>query len=209
MYRSTKKKIRGWKRHKRKIEVWKERHLRLDMEYVRDRHRDYAKLWIHPFYGIPNVNPPDWYNRLLVKAMIDVYDEWHRRMEAENEDFYLKIWLFEHDFIGSQIVTAYKEAIDFYSDAFDKEDGGQSFPMKRFEPLQHELNRFDWQLHIHAHYYWLSEMEEDAAAGLITREDILHIKDVSYQKVTYEHDVLYKVKAGNVWIGSLTEEPSS
>ena len=82
MYFSAKKKIRGWKRLKRRIEWWKSDNIQLNMEYLRDHHRDYVKLWISPFYGLQTVTPPLWYKRLLLEAMIDVYHEWHKQLKA-------------------------------------------------------------------------------------------------------------------------------
>lgn len=72
-YFSKKKKIRGWKRHKRKIERWKQNAINLDMDYLRNYQRQYEKLWIHPFYKLERRNPPNWYQSLLLDAMIEVY----------------------------------------------------------------------------------------------------------------------------------------
>ncbi|MEH7457863.1 hypothetical protein V7183_11645 [Bacillus sp. JJ1127] len=44
LYHSKKKKIRGWKRHKRKVERWKQNVINIDMNYIREHQRDYAKL---------------------------------------------------------------------------------------------------------------------------------------------------------------------
>jgi len=207
MYFSAKKKIRGWKRLKRRIEWWKSNNIQLNMKYLRDQHRDYVKLWIPPFYGLQTMTPPLWYRRLLLKAIIDVYHEWHKQLKAENEDFYLKIWLYEPDFIRSQIVAAYKEAIDFYSDSFDKQEETEASPLKIYEPLEHELNAFVWEPHIHTEYYWLSDLEEDLELGLRSRGDVLRIKEISYSKDNDGKDEWYKVNAGTVWIGSLKEVP--
>jgi len=117
-YFSKKKKIRGWKRHKRKIERWKQNAINLDMDYLRNYQRQYEKLWIHPFYKLERRNPPNWYKSLLLDAMIEVYLEWHQKMKKEEEDFYLKLWLYDPHFINSQIVVAYRNCLDFYDETF-------------------------------------------------------------------------------------------
>ena len=137
--------------------------------------------------------------------MIDVYHEWHKQLKAENEDFYLKIWLYEPDFIRSQIVAAYKEAIHFYSGSFDKQEEKEAFSLKIYEPLEHELNAFEWEPHIHTVYYRLSDLEEDLELGLRSSGDVLRIKEMSYSKDNDGKDEWYKVDAGTVWVGSLKE----
>lgn len=52
--------------------------------------------------------------------MIEVYLEWHQKMMDENEEFYLKIWLYDPNFINSQIVVAYRDCLDFYNKTFKK-----------------------------------------------------------------------------------------
>lgn len=97
----NKHKIRGWKRKVRQIEKWKQRYMRLDMEYFAHHQRDYVKLWIDPFYRVVRRNPPVWFSRLLLAALIDIYEEWHQQLKQRNEPFYLKIWLYEPSFIMS------------------------------------------------------------------------------------------------------------
>ncbi|MGG3471610.1 hypothetical protein ABES02_29605 [Neobacillus pocheonensis] len=147
-YHSEKKKIRGWKRHKRKIERWKQESIDLDMDYLRDYQRTYVKLWIHPFYGLVRRNPPVWYKRLLLDAMMDVYLAWYRKMKKENEDFYLKMWLYDPHFINSQIVLAYKDCLEFYDKTFEKRKVHKDFPYDKFNSLKEKLEKFEWELHV-------------------------------------------------------------
>jgi len=202
LYHSRKKKVRGWKRHKRSIEVWKQTVMNLDMDYVRDNERDYVKLWIRPFYSLPKTNPPNWFNRLLFNAMIDVYLNWHEKMTDENEDFYLKIWLYEPNFIRSQIVVSYKDYIDFYKYTFDRNPITKNFPIHKCKSLEDKLSMFDWELCIDADEYWESEMKEYMKLAEI--EEIIN-KSYRTKKVSssYGDDVLYKVNVGDVWLGTL------
>ncbi|MDN4617549.1 hypothetical protein QCD85_05535 [Paenibacillus sp. PsM32] len=105
----NKKKIRGWKRRIKQIEDWKQRYIHLDIEQLERHHRDYVKLWINPFYQLTKRNPPVWYARLIFGAMIEVYESWYQQLKLLNEPFYLKIWLYDPNFISSQIVVAFRE----------------------------------------------------------------------------------------------------
>lgn len=206
-YHSKKKKIRGWKRHKKKIDRWKQNVINLDMNYIRENQRDYAKLWIHPFYALVRTNPPNWYNRLLLSAMIDVYLDWYEKMTNENEDFYLKIWLYEPDFISSQIVVSYKDCINFYDNTFDKYTIPKAFPFHKYESLKDKLTLFEWEAHIDANKYWEEDLNENIELGLSTKDKISAIINKSYKtekiKLNYGYDVLYKVNVGDIWVGTL------
>lgn len=206
-YHSKKKKIRGWKQRKRKIESWKQSVMDLNIEYVRENQRDYAKLWIHPFYSLVPRNPPNWFNRLLLDAMIDVYLNWHEKMTKENTDFYLKIWLYEPDFIRSQIVVSYKDCINYYSDTFDKHPIPKTFPIHTYKSLEDKLSLFHWETHIHAYEYWESELKEDIESGFKTEAEVEDIKNKSYKteklRLSYGDDIRYRVNVGDVWLGTL------
>lgn len=206
-YHSKKKKIRGWKRHKKKIQRWRQNVIDLDMDYIREHQRDYVKLWIHPFYKLVRTNPPNWYNRLLLNEMIDVYLSWYEKIEKESDDFYLKIWLYEPDFISSQIVVSYKDCINTYNDTFDKSTNTKSFPDHKFESLKDKLALFDWEAHIDADKYWESELKEDIELGFRTEAELNKIRNKSYKtekiKLSYGEDILYKVNVGDVWVGTL------
>ncbi len=208
IYYSKKKKIRGWKRHKRKIEVWKQNVMNLDMEQIREDKRDYAKLWIHPFYSWNRINPPTWYNRLLLEAMIDVYLNWYEQMLSENKKFYLKIWLYEPNFISSQIVVAYKDCLHFYDKTFDKQEQEKNFPIEKYAALKDKLELFNWEPHIEADIYELGDLKEDIQYGIRTEDEVTDIINQSYKTEkldisNYGEETLYKVNVGDVWVGTL------
>lgn len=206
-YHSEKKKIRGWKRHKRKIERWKEDAMNLDIDYLREYHRDYIKLWIHPFYVLVRRNPPVWYNKILLEAMIDVYLAWYEKMKNENEDFYLKIWLYDPHFINSQIVVAYKDCIDFYNETFEKRKEHKKFPYDKFCSLKNKLKQFEWELHIDTDYYDENDLNERIMDGFSTEKEVQAIKDKAYKirRISNENetDLQYCIDKGDVWIGTL------
>lgn len=206
-YHSKKKKVRGWKRHKRKIEKWKQTVIDLDMKYIHEEQRNYAKLWIHPFYSLVRRNPPNWFNRIVLNEMIDVYLSWYDQMTKENEIFYLKIWLFEPDFINSQIVVSYKDCINYYNDTFNKSPIERPFPLHKYESLKDKLDLFEWEVYINDDMYWDSDLKEDIATGFQTQAEVEEIINKSYiaEKVKLSHgdDILYKINVGDVWLGTL------
>lgn len=206
-YFSKKKKIRGWKRHKRKIERWKQNAINLDMDYLRNYQRQYEKLWIHPFYKLERRNPPNWYQSLLLDAMIEVYLEWHQKMKKEEEDFYLKLWLYDPHFINSQIVVAYRNCLDFYDETFKRRQENKGFPFDKFHSLRDKLEQFEWNLHIESDYYDENDLNEWLKEGALTEKEVSRIKGKAYDAVRIKDEdgsfLQYSLDKGDVWIGTL------
>lgn len=207
-YSSGKKKIRGWKRHVRKIEQWKQRALHLDMDHLALHERDYEKLWIHPFYALERRNPPLWYRKLLLEAMIDVYLSWHDTMTKTNEDFHLKIWLYYPNFINSQIVVAYRECINFYDTAFEEQHKMKEFPYHQYTFLREKLEMFDWKLHVESEHHFESDWIEWIEADDASEEELMKIRNQAHEtkKIEYEDgssDTLFIHYVGDVWVGTL------
>jgi len=180
------------------------------MDYLAHHRRDYAKLWIHPFYALERKNPPMWYNRLLLQAMIDVYLNWHKKMSKTNEPFYLKIWLFDPHFIESQIVVAYRDCLHLYDNTFDSAAVQKPFPFHQYTFLKDQLELFDWKLHIDSDTYMESDLMEDLHEGLMTEKEVEKIKKQAYQVTTIPWDgkpeKVYSLQVGDVWVGTLKDE---
>lgn len=203
---ANQKKIRGWRRRVKQIEQWKQHYLELDMEELERNHRDYVKLWIDPFYRLTRRNPPVWYARLLLAAMIEVYQSWSRQMRGLDEPYYLKIWLYHPHFINSQIVVAFREALHFYDHTFDPGNDNKAFPTQLYGTVP-GLQPFQWELAIDADRYWLSDLQEDINWGFKTEKDIEAIQDKAYASETVRsgagEDTVYKVRVGDVWLGEI------
>ncbi len=206
-YHSRKQKMRGWKRRKRSIQLWREQMLELDMETMRSENFDYAKLWIYPFYSISPIDPPHWFQRLLLSEMIDVYAHWQKRMEQEQEPFYLKIWLYEPNFILSQMVAAYRNRLHFYNQHFQPAPAASKpFPFASTGKLGEQLQQLDWQLCIQEELYWSNELQDNITAGLRTEAEVQRLIERAYatEMMQYggEEQTVYKVRVGDVWLGT-------
>ncbi|MCP3776693.1 hypothetical protein NLX71_25985 [Paenibacillus sp. MZ04-78.2] len=206
----TKKKIRGWKRRLREIDEWKRRVINVDMEQLNKYHRDYAKLWIPPFYGIHRRNPPVWFNRLILEAMLEVYENWLQKFKEMDEEFYLKIWLYDPHFINSQIVAAYKECLFFYDQTFDlaRQEQEKKFPFDKYTSLKDQLEKFNWRLHIDSDVFTESDLIDNIQRGWMSENEVKAIKSKAYKVDSInlsdgDTDKVYSVKVGDVWVGSI------
>jgi len=203
---SNKKKIRGWKRRVKQIDQWKLRYIELNMGQLKANQRDYVKLWIDPFYRLTRRNPPVWFFRLLLAAMVEVYHSWHQTLKQLDEPFYLKIWLYHPNFIQSQIVAAFRECLHFYDHTFDENNESKAFPIHIFRNTD-ALDQFKWELYKDSDYYWLSQLQEDIELGWRTEKEIEAIKAKAYHLESVElgngMDTLLHVKVGDVWLGEI------
>ncbi|WP_412759328.1 hypothetical protein [Niallia circulans] len=189
------------------MERWKQNAINLDMDYLRNYQRQYEKLWIHPFYKLERRNPPNWYKSLLLDAMIEVYLEWHQKMKKEEEDFYLKLWLYDPHFINSQIVVAYRNCLDFYDKTFKRRQENKEFPFDKFHSLRDKLEQFEWDLHIESDYYDENDLNEWLEEGALTEKEVSRIKGKAYDAVRIKDEdgsfLQYSLDKGDVWIGTL------
>ncbi len=100
---NSKKKFRGGKRRIRQIETWKEKHLQFDVYKVEKFSNDYVMIWIYPFFSLVPYPLPHWYKRLLVDVLLEVYDSWKHQLSKYDEEALLQLWIFENNFIHSQV----------------------------------------------------------------------------------------------------------
>lgn len=126
--KSINKKIRGLKRKQKYIDNWVELNKELDLDYLMNQKYDYRKLWIYPFnqLRICNVNTvrkmivPQRVKNRIFNEMLHMLSDWNQKLSHLNEPYYLKIWLFEPNFMDSQIVVAIGDRAEYYERIFNK-----------------------------------------------------------------------------------------
>lgn len=197
---TNRKKIRGWKNQIKKIEKWKRQNLDLDIENLKMYNRDCVKIWIDPWSRLIKRNPPQWYCKLIFKAMIEIYISWYEKLQELNEPFYLKIWLYKPNFIKSQIVVAIREDLNFYDDIFAKNSSTKQFPYQDFHRESLDLSNFNWTL-FKDEYVCFEKLDE------LSKSEIKKLNSKAYEieKVQIDdgEDVCYKTKIGDIWVGEI------
>ena len=119
------KKVRGHRRRWSDIDRWVETHKNLNLEYLKEYQRDYAKIRVHPWSGISLTNsqtpePTRQTKTKILSGLIEIYDSWKNELDKLGENYYLKIWLFEQRFASSQVVCALGDYLEFYENTFLK-----------------------------------------------------------------------------------------
>lgn len=191
-------KIRGWKRRLRHVDYWVRNNEDIDLEMLEERNIDYSKLWIDPFFSLREYTLPNWYKRLLVQALLDVYFSWEKTLKELDEPYYLKIWIFEKDYMRSQVVTSYRESLHKYDDTFSE--------INRIEELPPEIkiktaDQLEWGQGIFLVPCSKKEMLEDIEDGFLTTEEFDQLIDSAYSIDENSDDTIYYVINDTVWVG--------
>src|SRR5690554_4737715 len=90
------RKIRGHKRRWNDIEKWINNHKDLNLDYLKDYKRDYAKIRVHPWSGLALTNstipePKRETRKRITSGLIEIYDSWKITLDKLGEPYYLKI----------------------------------------------------------------------------------------------------------------------
>ena len=206
-FRSIKKKVRGLRGKVKRIEWWKEQHLDLDLNRLEKYGKEYVKVWISPFYNLYTINkfesghknPPNWFNRLILRSMIDIYKSWEIKLKETGQPYYLKIWLYDPNFVDSQIVAAIGDNINYYLNLFEK-DNNRQFPYEEYSISGIDLKDFNWVLYKDQYVVFESEHTDEP-------EYLNYIKKraakVPQEKVLGNDETCYYIRSGNIWVGSM------
>lgn len=110
VYLSKSKKVRGLKRALKKIHIWKVKNILFNIENFEKEKKHHLKLSFSPFFNIfKNRVAPLWYQRVLMKALYEIYLAWAMELSKSNRKFYAKIWILKNDFMSSRLVIALDE----------------------------------------------------------------------------------------------------
>jgi hypothetical protein len=153
----------------------------------------------------------EWKRKVInidLEHLNEVYESWCNKLKKTNEEFYLKIWLYEPNFINSQIVAAYKECLHTYDKTFDFARNEKKFPFDKYTYLKDKLEMFNWSLHIDSDVFTESDLIDNIQRGWISEDEFKVIKSKAYSvdiiKLSgRDTDKVYSVKVGDVWVGSI------
>ncbi len=210
------KKIRGHKRRWKDIDRWVETHKNIDLDYLNEYQRDYAKIRVHPWSGISLTNsltpePSRTTKIKIINGLIEIYDAWKRQLDKLGECYYLKIWLFEPRLSNSQVVCAIGDCMDFYENTFFKPDDSKELKPENYGLLKSEVSRFNWEYRFDEDHF--DNSEPGSLELYATLEDFEEDKrwfeqmlkkphrTTKFKKPIGEATESYSFKQGDVWLG--------
>lgn len=200
---SNKKKVRGWKRRLRQLERFRLAHRTLDVEALRGSHYDYVKVWLDPWSRLEGRNPPVWFRRRVLAALVDIHDAWRAALKTMDEPYYLEIWLFHPDFYRSQVVAAMDWRMEHYRNVFEPAPSAAPRPPALYDDAAFDLDRFQWRPGTEVNMYLASpgELDADVQADFERR--------ASRIEQARNGDLMYFFEQGAVWQGTLRDDPST
>ncbi len=192
----------------KEIDHWVQSNKTLDIEYLKQRQREYVKVWVHPFSGIFILNsefsPPKGKSRQkILEGIFTIYHSWKKQLDELEIPYYLKIWYFPHDVLKNQVVCAIGDFVDFYDVTFFKPEATKTFP--------EDTKGLTWEYRHQEHHIRESDIEEPEMFG--TYRDYLDYKKWidgvmknpktrinTYQNEDGTKDTYYSIKECDVWI---------
>ena len=192
------KKIRGWNRRIKQLDAWQKQNEIPNLTHFDERNEVYVKIWLSPWYRLVKRQPPMWFQRQILMRMLNVMSSWRRHFETHNQPFDLQIWLFQPNFIISEIVCARVRAWGEKRDNYFENDGeNKPFPHVLF--LNEALKTMTWDSRFFENTLRKKEddLDNDFIKTLIKkgwREEII-------LQNTVNEDVMYSLKNADVWVG--------
>ena len=210
------KKIRGHKRIWKEIEKWKKSQLNLDINYLKSQQRSYAKIYVHPFCDYSGLNseipqPKRATRKLILESLFEIYESWKKQLEAFNQPFYLKIWVFEPFFSNSQVVCSIGSCLDFYNTTFYKPVFKENLMKPNFDNSKYKFKNLNWEYRLHENFIdntYVGEIEDYQNESEYLKNKMWFENKLKkkHRKIVYNEPVgdateAYGFKLGVVWLG--------
>jgi len=210
------KKIRGHKRRWKDIDHWVETHKNLDLDYLKEYQRDYAKIRVHPWSGISLTNSqtpePSRTTKInILNGLTEIYDAWKQQLDKLGKSYYLKIWLLEPRFSNSQVVCAIGDCLNYYENTFFKPDNSKELKSENYGRLKNEVSKFNWEYRLDEDHF--DNSEPGSPELYATLKDFEESKRWFEQMLKKPHRITnfkepigeatesYSFKKGDVWLG--------
>lgn len=210
------RKIRGHKRRWKEIDNWVDAYKNIDIDSLKSRQRDYAKISVHPWSSISLLNseilcPTGKTKMKIFKGLIEIYNAWKNELDQLGELYYLKIWLYEPRFLKSQVVCAIGDCLDFYTKTFFKPDDTKVLNPKNYGLLEKEVSQFAWEYCLDEDHF--NNNEVGSPDMYKTLEDYEAYKNWFDKKLKKPHRFMkakepigeiteyYSFNRGAVWLG--------
>lgn len=184
------RKIRGINRRKRAIEQWGAHHQTLDIEKLKETHRDYVKFWVRPWTDFSLINsvypePTGELKASLIANLMTIYESWDELLKQLEQPYYLQTWLFEGAISRSQIICTIQEPMDF-TNVFEPVDEQSNEGIKSSshynEQTAEVLDRYQWKLHRYIQAYDLADSWDAAYIESLDRQQLLRKQTIGQKE---------------------------
>ncbi|WP_022822935.1 hypothetical protein [Hymenobacter norwichensis] len=193
-YRTDKRKIRGGKRHLKRLQ--RESHLAplLPIATLQKNHYYYEKLGLHLWHW-HHRQPPQQVQQLAVQHLLTTFLAWQPSLTSLPEPYYAAIWLVGPEFAhSSQVAVSTGKHLNNYQERFgDSDPTGPALPLEyRQLPGINQLawHTYPWEIFVDAYDY-----PDGWPAWTLQRPNYLWQSEDGSQYLV--------VQTGWVWVGQL------
>jgi len=149
-----------------------------------------------------------------MSALLEIYNNWKRQLDALGKPYYLKIWLFNPDFSSSEVVCAIEDKMEWYDNVFAEADKTFAFDIAQYG-LQNkaEIEKINWTRKLDIVTYPENFVGEATDYG--SEEDYNESRKWFRKLLKTPHQVAeheysdgkivktYIFEQGNVWVGGI------
>ncbi|GMK38078.1 hypothetical protein PCCS19_11320 [Paenibacillus sp. CCS19] len=197
---TNKKKIRNWKRRVRNVHKWKKSYLHLDLEQLLKNEKTHLKIWIDPWYRLARRNPPHWLRKIMFEGLTEICLNWKKQLDELKEPYDLQIWLYDPNFINSEVVVAIRGSLESYNRTFNKASNIKDFPKEYYLSSQF-LSELEWGHYLEEDYYFLTlddltDTEVDKLKNRAIVEEVIFNNGSS-------KDTCFRINKGDVWVATV------
>ncbi|UOQ68165.1 hypothetical protein [Hymenobacter volaticus] len=187
------KKPRGTNRLLRSLEKQSTSAELLDITEFLRRQYDYRKLGLGIWHTTATTIPLA-VRQQAIRVLLATFFQWNQQLIAQQEEFYLAIWLFEREFAhSSQVVAGIGEKIKAYHQLFTNCDSTLSLPAK-YQQLS-GADQLDWVACHSNEWYKPEDFINGWPAWMLRRPHHLYTDDTGREFLIVQTD--------RVWVGTL------
>jgi len=197
---SNKKKIRGWNKQIKKIDSWFGHYKMPNIELIEFWQDEYVKIWIDPWYRLVKRNPPLWYFKKILDKISLMHSIWESEFKKTPVPSDSQIWIFEKNFIRSELVCARVEKEgDIRDNFFERCKDVRDIPTEKFKGVNFDPNLFDWTLYYDAIHYFenYDDLSDTEIADLLKDG----YKEEKVAEGTVDEQRKFWKPCGYVWVG--------
>lgn len=144
---------------------------------------------------------------------MEIYQDWKSKLDEQNIDYYLAIWLYIPRMSKSQVVCAIEDKINYYdNEAFLPGIKNRKFTPLKFGKISDVSNQFIWELKVDLDnlYEWevnfpkqgWERLDEYRSDQKMFKKNIKN----SIRRIENDGNVMYLFPVGDVWVGKIIPE---
>lgn len=194
-YHSKRKKIRGWKRRIRQVHQWGEQINSPDLRRFELSGYTYDRCTLYPFYTLEKRQPPLWFYKKIISKLVAAYNNWTKIFSDLEISYDLHIWLYDPDYIRSEIICYKTEAAGKTIRLNSEVQTNEPFPYNKFADANYDLHQFNWSFATDDDVFFEHEFKD----ADFTAKDLLNN---GYELNFKENGTRYYFKQLNIiWVG--------